>query len=186
MRIKTILSTAAFVVAFVFSSAFASLFVSETEPKTEFFLVNAYKSVSGFKSRSESATAVRISFLISEDSRNGRESDRRAYEMKKVDISPFVNSSFPAYADSVERYADASSSLETDALPRDFQKAWREHMNAWRDYSAYLNRMENSSNRMGWSQAEFEDAEKFYTGKIYSTWRKVGRIGESYGADISY
>jgi len=186
MRSKNILSTAAFIVAFVFSTAFASLFIAKSVAEPEFISVNTHQSTSCFKKRGNSATAVKISLLVSEDKRNGRESNRRVYEMGGDVISPFAGSTFSAYADSVEQYVDASSSIEAGDLPGDFQTAWREHMKAWRDHSTFLSKMKNASNRKGWSQAEFEDTENFHNREISRTWYEVIYLGRTYGADVSY
>ena len=176
MRSKNILSTAAFIIAFVLSSAFAGLFISKETCETE----------SRYTIRNNSETVIKISALINDDKRNGRESARHAYETSEQVISPFVGSTYFLYAGSVEQYIDASSSMKTCGFPPDFQTAWREHMRAWRDYSTFLNQMENPSNLEDWNQSEFEDAENWHGEEINATWYEVIRIGRAYGADVSY
>jgi hypothetical protein len=176
MRSKTILSTVAFIVAFVLSSAFANLFMSKETCEAE----------SRYTIGCNSETAAKISGLINDDKRNGRESARHAYETSEKIISPLAGSTFSLYADSVEQYIDASSNMKTCGFPPDFQTAWREHMRAWRDYSTLLNQMKNSSDREVWNQSEFEDAESWHGEEINNTWYEVIRLGRAYGADVSY
>ena len=182
MRSKTILSTAAFVLAFACSTAFASLFITTTHSEWYEFQVNGFQ----YKNyRTKSPSADKISAFINQDKRNGIESDRTAYEMSAEGVSPFTSSSFPAYVSSVEQYVDASSSMKTRRLPNDFQLAWREHMKAWSDYSDFLNRIKKPSVRAAWSEEDFTYADASYNREISRTWYEVLRIGRNYGADVS-
>jgi hypothetical protein len=178
MRSKTILSTAAFIVAFAASAAFASLFIIKTETAPDYVPVSSYKSTSCFKYRNNSTVANKISALIRADKSNG---DERRGE----DVSPpFTSSAFSDYAEAVEQYVDASSNMKTGDLPSDFQIEWREHMKAWRDYSDFLNRMKVTSNRASWSGAELEEIDNFHSREINRTWQTVLQSGASYGADV--
>ena len=184
MRSKTILSTAAFVLAFAASAAFASLFITQTQSESDFVLVNNYKSTSYFKERSRSATADKIAALIREDHNNGRESERRSYTADGSVRPPFTSSAFPDYAAAVEQYVDDSSSMRVSDLPGDFQSEWREHMRAWRAYSVFLNRMKDSANRKSWSDEELTEVADSRNIEISSTWQEVLKSGRSYGADV--
>jgi hypothetical protein len=184
MRSKTILSTAAFIVAFVASAAFASLFITKTQTAPDYFPVSSYKSTSCFKDRNNFTTANKISALIREDINNGRESGRRLYRAGAEERPPFTDSKFPKYAEAVERYADASGSIKAGSLPSDFQTHWREHMKAWRDYSEFLNRMKDSSAQRGWTNEELEAVDDFHGSAIERTWQTVLQTGVSYGADV--
>jgi hypothetical protein len=178
MRSKTILSTAAFIVAFAASAAFANLFVTKTETAPDYIPVSSYKSTSCFRDRNNSTVANKISALIRTDKNNG-------YESRGEDFRPpFTSSAFSDYAEAVERYVDASSSMKTSDLPGDFETEWREHMKAWRDYSDFLNRMKIASNRAGWSEAELEEVDDFHSSEINRTWQLVLQIGASHGADV--
>lgn len=185
MRSKTILKTVAFVVAFGFSTAFVSLFIPKTQVETSYVIFNDHNSTSCFLQKGRSSNAAKITAFITQDKRNGLESDRAIYENTEDVTSPFTSSSFPDYADSVERYVDDSSSMKTRGLPNDFQVAWREHMKAWRDYSEFLNNMKKSSNQEASSAEEFSDTNEFYNVEISRTWYEVLHIGETYGADVS-
>jgi len=168
MRIKTILSTAAFIFAFVFSTAFASLFISE----------NASIQASYLKYKSSTPSAA-ISALIREDVRNGRRLDGafyRSYENPRLPSAEF--------AVAVEEYIDDSSNIKASHLPIDFQTAWREHMRAWREYSEFLNRTRDSSNRDNLSGEALEKFEKLHSRDINHTWREVLQIGVEYGAAV--
>ena len=189
MRSKEVLSIAAFVTAFVFSAALAMLFIPETRYEIVsvpvVYETQTEKRTSCFKYKNNAKTADKISALLRQDERNGLESSRHAFEMSEDGISPLENSTFSAYADSVEQYIDASGSIRADDLPNDFQTAWREHMKAWRDYSEFLNRVDKPSVRKNWSRAEYRDTDAFYNREISRTWYEVLRIGKIYGADIT-
>ncbi|MDQ3062067.1 MAG: hypothetical protein M3R14_04290 [Acidobacteriota bacterium] len=169
MRIKTILSTAVFIFAFVFSTAFASLFISE----------NTFIKVGYLKYKSIMSSADAVSALIREDVRNGRRLDGMFY-------GSYENPRLPSaeFAGAVEQYVDDSSSIKTSHLPFDFQTTWREHMRAWREYSEFLNRTSNSSNRDNLSSEALENFEKLHSRDINHTWREVLQTGIEYGADV--
>lgn len=185
MRSKTILSTAAFIVAFAASAAFASLFVTaETQTAPSYAPVSSYKSTSCFKNRGSSTAADKIAALIRQDKANGRESGRGSYVAGGDERPPFSGSLFPGYARAVERYVEASSGMKASDFPNDFQTEWREHMKAWRDYSEFLNRMKDSANRKGWSDAELDEVDDFHSREIDRTRQLVLQTGASHGADV--
>ncbi|MCY7348545.1 MAG: hypothetical protein LH614_20340 [Pyrinomonadaceae bacterium] len=184
MRSKNILSIAAFVAAFALSAAFASLFITKTRAvTTEFVPTYGYKSTSCFKYKNIAA-ADKIAALISEDKRNGRESDRAVYLYGEDIFSSSDSSAISGYAGAVEKYVDDSSTMNAGNLPEDFQNNWREHMKAWRDYSDFLNRMKKSSNRMALSLEELEEIDAFHSREISRTWQAVLQNGRSYGAEV--
>jgi hypothetical protein len=160
MRSKTILSTAAFIVAFAASAAFANLFITKTQTVSDYGWASSYKSTSCFKNRNNSTTANKISALIREDKSNGRASGNNSYRVGEDVRPPFNVSNFSEYAEAVERYVDNSSSMKASDLPNDFRVEWRAHMKAWRDYSDFLNRMKESSNRAALSGEEIEAASR--------------------------
>ncbi len=184
MRSKTILSAVAFIIAFAFSAAFASLFITKTQTASDYFPVSGHKSTSCFKDRSKSVIADKISALIREDRNNGRERSRETYRVGEDVRPPFNSSGFSVYAEAVEQYVDASSSMRTNDFPSDFQVEWREHMKAWRDYSDFLNRMKKSSNRNALSEEELENTDDFHSREITRTWHLVLQSGRSYGANV--
>ncbi len=169
MRIKTILSTTAFIIAFGFSTAFASLFISE----------NTFNLTSFLKYKSSTPSAAPISALIREDVRNGRRLDRMFYGSDE-------NPRFPSaeFVAAVKEYVDDSSRIKACHLPLDFQTKWREHMKAWREYSEFLDRTSNSSNRDNLSSEAFENFEELHSRDINHTWREVLQTGTEYGADV--
>lgn len=184
MRSKNILSVAAFVLAFGLSAAFASLFIPETRTESYAIRVNDSKPTSCFSHRRNSAVANKIADFINADKRNGRQSERAAYEYGRDIFTKTDGSAIAGYAVAVEGYVDDSSSMETEVLPSDLQNEWQEHMKAWRDYSNFLNRMKKSSNRAGWSVEELENTDDFHSREISRTWRNVIQTGRSYGANV--
>lgn len=184
MRSKTILSVAAFVLAFAASAAFASLFITQTQTEPEFALVNNYKPTSCYKNRNSSATADKIAALIREDRSNGLERSRKNYNAGNTIRPSYESADFIHFAEVVEHYVDESSSMNVSDLPNDFQFEWREHMKAWRDYSKFLNKMEDSSNRDNWSDDELDEIADSHNREISSTWQAVLQTGRSYGANV--
>jgi hypothetical protein len=179
MRSKTILSIAAFIVAFVLSTAFASLFIVKSE-----YLPLEYntKKTSCFKNRVNSNYAAgKIETIIKQDISNGRQR-REVTSLYQTDEEQLSNNnfSFADYAENVEQYVDASSSMDDGELPREFQSAWRKHMKAWRDYSDFLQK----TNKNGSNIEHFDRAETRYSAEINFTWYEVLRIGRSYGAEV--
>ena len=183
MRSKTILSTAAFIVAFAASAAFANLFITKPQTVSEYVLASNYRPTSCFTHRNNSTIPDKISAFIREDKNNGLKRDK-PYRVG-VDAHPsFSNSDFPIYAEAVEQYVDESSSIKASDLPNDFQVEWRTHMKAWRDYSEFLNRMKKSSNRAALSSEEIKEVDDFHTRIINGTWQEVLETGANYGANV--
>ena len=184
MRSRTILSVIAFVAAFGLSAAFASLFITKTQTTSDYIPVNGYNSTSCFKYKNNSATANKISALIRQDKRNGRESDQAYYRYGADIFSSSDSSAFSGYAGAVEQYVDESSSMKASDLPGDFQTEWREHMKAWREYSEFLNRMKKSSNRAALSSQELKEIDSFHGREIERTWNEVLQTAVMYGANV--
>jgi hypothetical protein len=184
MRSKNILSIVAFIAAFGLSAAFASLFITKTQIVSDYIPVNEYNSTSCFKYKNNLATANKISALIRQDKRNGRESDRAYYRYGADIFSSSDSSAISGYAGAVEEYVNQSSSMKADDLPSDFQVEWREHMKAWRDYSDFLNRMKKSSNREALSPDELKEIEVFHSREISRTWNEVLQTAVMFGANV--
>lgn len=185
MRSKTILSTAAFVVAFAASAAFANLFITKTQIVSDYVPVSSYKPTSCFKDRNNSTTANKIAALIRQDKSNGRVRAEESYRIgADEERPPFADLRFPKYAEAVEQYVADSSNMKASALPSDFQTEWRTHMKAWREYSEFLNRMKDSPTPRGWTSEELEAVDDFHSREIERTWQKVLHTGANYGANV--
>ncbi len=182
MRSKTILSIAAFTVAFVISAAFASLFISKSEQQSNFVITPSYntKKTSCFKNRgNRNYVADKIETVIKQDISHGRERGQKLYQIDEDFLAPSASSSFSEYAESVSEYVGSSENLSVEDTPRDFQKAWRKHMKAWRDYSDFLQLSDNKNNI-----EDFDRADSRYGAEINSTWYEVLRVGRNYGAEL--
>lgn len=127
------------------------------------------------------ATAI-YSFL-SRDISNGRERDVQSFRTNNWEKDGEIGYSIENHAASVAEYVDESSSMDASSFPQEFQSAWREHMNAWRDYSEFLNERKNSS-RTKLSEEDFEQMENPYNGEINRTWEEVLRIARNHGAYV--
>lgn len=173
MRSKDIVSIIAFISAFAVSAAFASLFID----KSQYTNYNIYAVKNYSACQNGDQTCKDILSLLVRDVRNGqtRQDDYDYSLSEKGNVSP-------KYAESVADYADNSGSMNDENLPSDFQSAWREHMQAWRDYSNFLN--EVSENKI--ADESFRRLEDKYTRNINKTWAKVLKIGRGYGASSPY
>ena len=176
MRSKNILSIVAFVAAFGLSVAFASLFISPNNYR--------YSSTSYLKAGQNSATAEAITAFILEDYVNGYTRNEKIYDLRVSNPSDVNSVAFADFAEAIEGYVDDSSSMNANDLPDDFQAAWREHMNAWRDSSNFLNQSADISGRTACSLRKFKATDKLHNQQITRTWYEVLRIGRSYGADV--
>jgi len=183
MRSKTILSIVAFIAAFGLSAAFANIFITETQTESVYIPVYGSKSTNSFY-RNDPVIADKITALIRQDNRNGRESDRAYYDYGAEIFSSSDNSAISGYAKAVEWYVEQSSSINASDLPSDFQIKWREHMKAWRDCSDFLNRMKKPSNRAALTSEELKEVEAFHDREITRTWKEVQLNGANYGADV--
>ena len=186
MRSKTILSIAAFIVAFVLSTAFASLFISKSEPFSSVLVTPDYnsKKTSCFKNRGNKYAVNKIETIVSQDVSNGGERDRKIHRIGEGYRPSYLSPSFPEYVEAISEYVESSESLSHENTPRDFQTAWLKHMNAWRDYSNFLDKMKSSSARAHFNEHEIYELEASYSADINNTWYEVLRVGNSYGADV--
>ncbi len=187
MKIKNILSIAAFSVAFIVSTAFAGLFVDKSEIQPVIAPASGYnaRATSCFGHRNKSAAAEKIAGLLKQDIRNGYDRDGKLYRLDSGYVSPFSSSSFAAYSAVTDEYADESGSIEDDRLPREFQTAWRAHMKAWRDYADFLENMKDSTVRTTLGEESFNNLGSAYNTEISRTWFEVLRVADQYGAKIN-
>ncbi len=116
-----------------------------------------------------------IDSFLQRDINNGRDRDIRSFE----DYSE-KSYSIADHADSVAEYVEESGSMDVTGFPRDFQIAWNKHMDAWQNYSEFLNAKKSSSKRL--TKEDFQSFDERYTDEINETWYEVLRIGRNYGA----
>lgn len=129
----------------------------------------------------KSANKTVLRFL-ERDIRNGQQRMGRLSQPEWYFTPPLSPPSLDEYSEAVASYVTKSGSMDDSELPADLQAAWRAHMNAWRDYSAFLDRLKNFSG---------DDADKRIIrglhdekdARITATWFEVLRIaGDNYGA----
>lgn len=178
MRIKNILSIAAFSVAFIFSTAFAGLFIDKSEN-----LLNQTVRF-GYDRKSKGATAEKITAILEQDDRSGYVRDRELYRIGLLYVSPFKSPSFERYADATGEYADESGSIEDDRLPQEFQTAWRAHMKAWRDYADFLENSKSADVRAEMGEKTFKTMSNKYNTNINLTWYAVLHLAAKNGSDF--
>jgi hypothetical protein len=178
MRIKTILSIAAFSFAFIFSTAFANLFIDKSELETSFGVPpvsSNTKPTSCFgHHRANNSVADKIEFTLQQDDNYGREREAKLRPTNEV----FYRPSFADYVEATSEYADKSGSLNDGGLPQDFQIAWQKHMKVWRDYSNFLGEAET----MNLNETRFIQLNRMHNQDINLTWQQVLLLSAKYGA----
>lgn len=109
----------------------------------------------------DARTAQKISALLRQDVEGGQ--DRNINEDSVV---------------ATLNYTTRSENLDDVNLPRDFQRAWRAHMRAWRREANFLTGTRNYSGR----QALYIRQRNSY--EINRTWKKVLQSAKEHGAEI--
>jgi hypothetical protein len=168
MRSKAVFSIIAFLAAFGISVA--------VTPRASNSIVAPYVK----RSCAETATARKITNLLSQDIDNGRLRDEKINSFGRDDMSRrayLVN-----FTIVINQYADASASIDDSDLPRDFKAAWRDHMRAWQKHSSFLERVSDSSARV--PDSNFSLAFTEQNKEISETWFEVLRIARKYDAYI--
>lgn len=120
--------------------------------------------------------------FLRRDINNGEMRDVRSFSSNYSEREDRYIYSIENHANSVAEYVEASGNMNASHLPQDFQNAWRKHIDAWRDYSEYLNDLKKSKSRI--KSNDFYKAEKPYNKEINETWEEVLQIGRTYGAYI--
>ncbi len=170
MRSKHIIAIAAFFTCFAVSSFLVGLlFPKDTTELYE--IVNV-------RPQTDDAVSERILVLLRHDSENGDKRDGEIFDYW-VENEEFL--SLAAKTRIFSKYAANSETIDDSGLPRDFQIAWRKHMDAWAVYSAFLCDVEKA----GASVESICAFEARYDKDISSTWYEVLRIGRSYGAEFN-
>jgi hypothetical protein len=113
--------------------------------------------------------------FLAEDARNGWVRSSEIAEMSANSVSYNV-----AVAETTEELVDKMEFAEVDNFPADFQKAWEDHTNAWRNYSEYLNDIRDAETTAS------KVALKKYDAEITRTYLILLKVGRSYDANIKY
>jgi hypothetical protein len=172
MNTKIITAALAFFTTFGFSSLMMQFALNKSEPQPN----TTYSRLFG------KPTNRQVLRFLQQDIRNGQQRTGRLSQYEWQYQPPFGRSALAEYAEAVAIYVNKSGNMDDSELPQDLQIAWREHIEAWRDYSAFLTSLENLSpdemRKLNVRiQYEVKDA------RISSTWFKVLEIaGENYGA----
>lgn len=170
MRSKNIFGLITFFATFAFSAFIALLFaapkVMEIAPVVTTFEVKTYN-------HKRCGTAYKIKEFLERDKQNGiiRE-DADEYSDDVADLSK--------RAELISKYAYTSGKMDANGFPRDFQAAWNQHMEAWRNRAVLLRKESNKST----VSEDFAEREHENVSKINSTWQEVLRVGREYGADL--
>ncbi len=161
---KFITGIVAFTLTFIFSVALVGF------PKVDFL---------PFEIQSSNQTQRNIYKLLQQDVGNGVERD---IKFDKIDFRTERSAYFEDYITVVNEYVDKSEIINDANLPADFQSAWREHMQAWRDYVNFLNKCETRK----MDDSDFAQLDKNYNQEISVTWEEVLQVGREYGATLPY
>jgi hypothetical protein len=169
MNFKSVFNFFVFGLALVGSSYVAFLFMPLPAPQP--VLVRDYFSYE--KTSQITSVGYDICDLLKEDISNGNTRTESYYDS---------DSSAKRKAKAVQKYVDTSSSMRVSNLPRDFQTAWKKHMQAWRNYSDYLNK--NVKSIDNFDEDFYYERENELNNKIDSTWEDVLDIADKYYPDI--
>lgn len=173
MRSKDTISIIAFISAFAVSAAFASLFIDKSQ-STNYNIYSVRKSPN---CQTKNQFCSEMSSLLVRDNILG--ADRvNNYDYSLSDTG---NVSLKR-AETVAEYADEASEMNDANLPSEFRNEWREHRQAWRDYSNFLN--EVSRNKI--EKVEFTRLENRHLREINSSYEDVLKIAKTYGVNNPY
>jgi len=166
MRIKTILPTAAFIVAFVFSAAFANLFVDKSV-STDALLV----------SNDNLRKQQQILNFLEQDRQYGRELSRDLRSLTNEDENIGEETATLKLVRKMRR-------LDDSAMPLDFRTAWENHVRAWEDYADSLHRSSHNSEHEIFGEESSEGVGQ--TSEINRTYRVLVRVARQHGVDFPY
>ncbi len=167
--LKSTISIVAFTLTFGFSVVLVGLLFG--------FPQTSFDDLQTSQSRNFDQSAYDIFRLISQDELNGTMRDSSVI---KMDLSKQDKTAIAKYSKQVDRYLIKSTSIDDSNLPSDFRAAWHEHMNAWENYSEFLNERFESTTMI--SNEEFNKSEKKFDEEISRTWFETLRIARTYGA----
>lgn len=167
---RFIAAALAFFTTFGFSSLLMQFALNKPEPQT--FVLRSY-------SKPVNKQVLRF---LEKDIRNGRGRMSRLSQPEWHYAPPFTPEMLTEYNEAVADYVRMSGAMDDSDLPADLQLAWRAHIKAWRDYSAFLNNLDNASA----VETDYFTVRRMYREKddrITATWFEVLEIaGENYGA----
>ena len=168
---KIITALIAFAVTFGTSTALTGLFVEKRQPLI---------TIAG--TNHDVQTQQRILALLRQDISNGED---------RIDnysqVAEFWEMSSPdrlnIYSKAVSEYSNQSGSIDDTNLPRDFQRAWRQHMKAWHDYSIYLEQLKKSAASQKMTDDEIDERLNDRDDLINRTWYRALAIASRYDAN---
>ena len=166
---RTITTIVAFIAAFIFSAGLTRIILPA--PVVQFVYIDRPQYI-------ERDTNEIESFLL-QDITNGESRMDETASLRDMDEEYLAE-----FADSVMEYSDASSSMNADNFPKDFQAAWHFHMKAWRNYADFLAIQANAPAGKRMKDADFQKGESSLNKEINRTWFEVLRIGRTHGAYI--
>jgi len=169
---RVVIAVVSFVVTFIFSAGLVRIIFPA--PAVEYTFVN--------RPEYSSRDASEIEYFVAQDNRNGDYS-QRILQKSNFEILP-TGANFNEYADAVDDYVNISANMDVSRFPADFQDAWFEHQNAWRNYSNFLNDVKVSKNTKNATYTEFRCSDGRYNAEINRSYSKLMQIGRSYGANV--
>ena len=159
MKTKIITALVAFFATFIFSVGLALMFTPIDQ-----------NQVVALRLSNNNRYARDISNLLRQDVQNGIDRSDSDAEYDE--------------AESVADYAQNSAQINDENLPRDFQNAWRTHMDAWQNYADFLRDLENPKFRGNFTEKQISQMNAEHNSKINTTWYEVLRIARKYGTVI--
>lgn len=168
---KIITALIAFATTFGTSTALTGLFVEKHQPL-----------ITVSRTNQDVQTKQRILSLLRRDIQNGEDRlDKcsQAAEFWELSSSDRLN----IYSKAVSEYSNDSGSIDDANLPADFQRAWRQHMKAWHDYSVYLEQLKKSAASQKMTGDEIDEQLNDRDDLINRTWYRALAVASRYDAN---
>ena len=168
---KIITALIAFAATFGTSTALTRLFVEKRQP---LFTVS--------RTNQDVQTQQRILALLRQDIQNGEDRlDKCSQVAEFWELS--ASDRLKIYSKAVGEYSNESASIDDTNLPSDFQRAWRQHMKAWHDYSIYLEQLKKSAASQKMTDDEIDEQLNDRDDRINQTWYRALVVASRYDAD---
>ncbi|MDQ6787606.1 MAG: hypothetical protein M3033_12435 [Acidobacteriota bacterium] len=173
MKIKSILSIAAFSTAFILSTFLAGLFVDKSDYQSNLVPPVSENQLQNYRQPDSSELQKRIWMFLDEDRDNGLAMGRELRSSQTPDLVVNEQTATINLSIKMNRMTDAD-------LPSDFRAAWENHVTAWDTQASFLRRAVKSGNRQTMDDDLMSDYRKNYQ-EIDRTYFVLLGVAENHG-----
>ena len=118
--------------------------------------------------------------FLEQDRQNGRDMEKDLAELRKKEINSPANE-----AQVIEKLLDKMREMSAAEFPFDFQKAWQNHIEAWRSRADLLKET-GIINNSETTDKEFSQKYGQTHQDISETYNKLLKVAQKYGVSFSY